>query len=106
MLQSKKGGVGMLKPKDMALALGVSPIEISKWATEIESSGRYVFAKTTYGSFLFTPEDQDVLSQYQELDFFFDNKKEILLMLRDLLPELPEKSPVWARWLLNAKLVS
>lgn len=94
-----------LKPKDMALRLGIEPARVSAYAKEIENTRRYKFGKTPMGSFLFVQNDEKILKEYSQLVGFFEKKSAVMEMIHYKLDQLePEKKePDWFKRLKNIR---
>lgn len=86
------------KPKDVAMAIGVTPDKISEWAKDLERYGVMKFAKTTYGSLLFKESEIKILKEYGFTKIALGNPRDAIEVIRQssFIPE-DKEDLTWAK---------
>lgn len=98
----------ILKPKDMAERLGITPAQVTILAKDIEKTQTYKFRKTALGSFLFLERDYKIIKEYQQILHFFGKKEIAMEMFENKMSSyesMKETRPDWTRYLRNAKYI-
>lgn len=95
----------LMKPKDVARQLNITPRQAAKHANEIEEADLHTFNRTPLGSVLFEENEIEMLRDYDEIKMFFDKKAEAQEIFKEKLmsQEVEPSEPEWFKYLANAK---